>query len=235
MEEQIFISHTFEDVAEVNKLLQELFGDSGIKPFIAAMETWQRGAKPNWLWIKQEIEKSKALFLFVTPSILKREHTQNWIAYETGVAATFNPPKPVWIFQIAPVEFKIPYLTHYILMPEFREQKEREPKPSAVVMTWQNPPWHPPDPELQKKFAESVAASVMVGLRSFTNKLELKYGVKKLEIDKAISITCYNCRLAFKFFDLTETYKSFPCPSCAKDINVPKEGDSSGQPKIARL
>lgn len=230
------MSHTFDDVAEVNKLIQELFADSDIKPFIAAMETWKRRSKPNWLWIKEEIEKSKALFLFITPNILKREYTQNWIAYETGVAATLNPPKPVWIFQIAPIEFKIPYLTHYILMPEITDQKKPEPiRSNTVAMTIET---LKTSPELQKKFIESVTASVMVGIKAVTNKLELKHGVWKLEIERAIDMRCYHCNLQFKFFDMTETRRNIPCPSCSQNIDVPKketEGKESNFRKIERL
>lgn len=199
MEEQIFISHTFEDVTEINKLIQELFADSGIKPFIASVETWRRGSKPNWLWIKEEIDKSKALFLFITPSILKREYTQNWIAYETGIAATLNPQKPVWVFQIAPVEFRIPYLTHYVLMTDVSTKKEASKLPENIVV------------KLFRTFLQAIAFGA------------LREAIKNPKTSLAFDITCLRCRLNFKFLDFTVTYENFPCPSCSNNLEVPKK------------
>lgn len=197
MEEQIFISHTFQDVVEINELIQAFFKDSGIKPFIATMETYRRGEKPNWVWIKEEIEKSKALLLFITPKILEKEHTQNWIAYETGIASASNPPKPVWIFQVAPIEFKIPYLTHYILMTEFATQAEAS------------------------RLSENKIFEVFKMLLQAIGLLGLREAIKKPETSFGLNIKCSNCRVNFNYFDFTLAYKKFPCPSCPNNIEVP--------------
>lgn len=43
----------------------------GIKPVLMEYEKWSREGRPNWMWIKDGIQKSKALFLILTKNIVK--------------------------------------------------------------------------------------------------------------------------------------------------------------------
>jgi len=69
--------------------------------------------KPYWLQIKQQIEKADALILIISEGITQKEFTQNWVAFEVGVAAGCNPPKPVIAIQGQEVRIPMPYVTHY--------------------------------------------------------------------------------------------------------------------------
>jgi hypothetical protein len=37
-------------------------------------EKWSREHKANWMWIRDEIQKSKALFLILTKNIVEKRH-----------------------------------------------------------------------------------------------------------------------------------------------------------------
>jgi hypothetical protein len=52
-----------------------------------------RSQKPHWEQIKDAIQESDAILLILTGGIIRRQHTQNWVAFEVGVAAGCNPPK----------------------------------------------------------------------------------------------------------------------------------------------
>jgi hypothetical protein len=80
-------------------------------------EKWSRNGNPNWRWIKDEIQKSRALFLILAKNIVKKEYTQNWVAFEIGVASTCNPPIPVFVFKEENIDFPVPYLNHYFDQP----------------------------------------------------------------------------------------------------------------------
>lgn len=49
--------------------------------------------EPYWLQIKNQIERSDALILIISEGITAKEFTQNWVAFEVGVAAGCNPPE----------------------------------------------------------------------------------------------------------------------------------------------
>jgi hypothetical protein len=110
---QIFVSHSSKDKPIVDFFLEK-FNDVGVKPVLMEYEKWSRNGRPNWIWIKDEIQQSKALFLLIlTKNIVKNEHTQNWIAFEIEVASTCNPMIPVFVFMEKNVNFPVPYLSHY--------------------------------------------------------------------------------------------------------------------------
>jgi hypothetical protein len=109
---QIFISHSAKDRKAVDYFVEK-FTDTGVKPVLMEYEKWSIEGKPNWKWIKDEIQKSQKLFLILTKNIVKNEYTQNWVAFEVGVASTSNPSIPVFVFREEEIDFPVPYLTHY--------------------------------------------------------------------------------------------------------------------------
>jgi hypothetical protein len=114
MTHQIFISHSAKDKKVVEYFVNK-FADTGVKPVLMEYEKWSRESKPNWKWIKDEIQKSKILFLILTLNLVKTEYTQNWVAFEVGVASTNN--LPVFVFKEEKVDFPVPYLTHCFDVP----------------------------------------------------------------------------------------------------------------------
>lgn len=87
---QVFISHSSRDKNEM-QFFRDLFNDTNVEPIFMEFEKWSRNYNPNWLWIRKEIQKSKALFVVLTKNITERKHTQNWVSFEIGVAAGCKP------------------------------------------------------------------------------------------------------------------------------------------------
>ena len=75
---------------------------------------------PAWKRILDEINRSKALFLLVGKELVKAQavsesdwkYTQNWIAYEIGLACKSNID--VWVITDSiDINFPVPYLNNY--------------------------------------------------------------------------------------------------------------------------
>lgn len=112
MVRQIFISHSGRDSHIVQEILADFEG-TGVKPVLMENES-KAGPLPDWKWIKDEIQRSEALFVILTNGVVRSEHTQNWVAFEIGVAAGCDPPKPVFVIRgESAVNFPVPYLNHY--------------------------------------------------------------------------------------------------------------------------
>jgi hypothetical protein len=108
-----FISHSGKDIEIVEEVLT-VFKHHGRRPYkIITEDELSRTPDPHWLYIKSWIQKSDAVFLILSGGITEQEHTQNWVAFEVGVAAGCNPPKPVIAIKGEDVVIPIPYLTHY--------------------------------------------------------------------------------------------------------------------------
>lgn len=112
MNDQIFISHSHKD-EQIVQYFVDKFDDTGVKPVRMEFEKWSRKGKPNWLWIRDEIKESKALFLLLSKNIIEKQQTQNWVSFEIGVASMCVAPVPVFVFEEERVQFPIPYLSHY--------------------------------------------------------------------------------------------------------------------------
>ena len=102
---------------EISNFFIRKFGDTDVKPVLMEYEKWSRNDRPNWMWIKDEIQKSTALFLILTKNIAENEYTQNWVAFEIGVAATSNPAIPIFVFREQNIDFPVPYLNYYFDQP----------------------------------------------------------------------------------------------------------------------
>lgn len=104
---QIFISHSAKD-KEISSFFIRKFGNTSVKPVLMEYEKWSRNNRPNWKWIKDEIQKSSALFLVLTKNLVKNEYTQNWISFEIEVAATSHPTIPIFVFREHNIDFPVP-------------------------------------------------------------------------------------------------------------------------------
>lgn len=119
---KIFISHSTKD----NKLLEdtkEIFKETKVEPVIYDNEKGEQ-----WKNIREYIRNSDAMFLLlgrdINPDNRDRAHTQNWIAFEGGIACGCEPKKRLVVFHPAYDEknsnkydenkYAIPYLTDYI-------------------------------------------------------------------------------------------------------------------------
>lgn len=122
---QVFVSHTKLDDAICDAFDRVCAGveieryRSEFEDIAAAMK---ETGLPAWSTIKENIEKSKALFLLVGRELTVSQdrgdiawaHTQNWIAFEIGVAC--GKGIDVWVIcdDGIKLNFPVPYLTNYL-------------------------------------------------------------------------------------------------------------------------
>lgn len=117
MVRKIFLSHTKQDKVFLDRL-DSVFGRD-IPSFRSELETI---SKPAWRTLRDEMRKSAAMFLIIgnrfraSQTARNREwhHTQNWIAYEIGLACQLG--LDVWVVcdQKPFLNFPVPYLNNYI-------------------------------------------------------------------------------------------------------------------------
>ena len=119
---KIFLSHSHAD-KDLLRDTKSIFKETNVECVV-----YEGDEDEDWKKIRKEIQDSDAVFLLVGPNISPDQrdsaHTQNWIAFEVGIACGCEPPKRVYAFHNAydpenPNEcnknlFAIPYLTHYI-------------------------------------------------------------------------------------------------------------------------
>jgi len=116
---QIFLSHTRLD-KDFCDYFDSIYARVGIKAFRSEFEAI---TPPAWLTIRNEIRISRALFLLVGGELTRKqsshgiewEYTQNWIAYEIGVASERNIPVWVCVDEGIAINFPVPFLTDYII------------------------------------------------------------------------------------------------------------------------
>jgi hypothetical protein len=113
---QIFESHSKLDEETCNQF-DIAAAREGVKVFRSEYEAI---AAPAWETIKTEMERSRALFLLIGPELVKSQNqgsqdwkfTQNWIAYEVGLACALGID--VWVVcNNVEINFPVPYLNNY--------------------------------------------------------------------------------------------------------------------------
>jgi hypothetical protein len=113
---QIFESHSKLDEATCNQF-DIAAAREGIKVFRSEYESIKA---PAWETIRTEMQRSRALFLLVGPELVKAQaegkedwkFTQNWIAYEVGLACALGID--VWVLcDNVEVNFPVPYLNNH--------------------------------------------------------------------------------------------------------------------------
>ena len=114
---QVFVSHTKRD-EEYCDVFDRACARVGVRAFRSEFEMIRLPALET---IRDAIRKSRALFLLVGKELVSAqalhdsawEHTQNWIAYEIGVAC--QREIDVWVIcDDVEINFPVPYLNNYI-------------------------------------------------------------------------------------------------------------------------
>ncbi len=113
----VFESHSKLDVETCDKF-DKLAARVGIKAFRSEYEAIPT---PAWKTIKSQMRRSKAVFLLVGPKLVEEQakngpdwkFTQNWIAYEVGLACALS--LDVWVVcDGVRINFPVPYLNNYV-------------------------------------------------------------------------------------------------------------------------
>ena len=115
---QIFLSHTKQD-KDFCDYFDSICARVGIQAFRSEFETIE---PPAWATIRSKMRFSSAMFLLVGNQLTMKqashgqewEYTQNWIAYEIGLASQLNIPVWVYVDDNASINFPVPYVTDYI-------------------------------------------------------------------------------------------------------------------------
>ncbi len=119
---EIFVSHSKDDT-NIDYIANTCI-DANTKPILEELENIIvsnqiiTGQVTHWK-IKADIERSKAVFVILSPLIVDEfhKHTRDWIAWETGVAAAYS--KDVWVLEpyseLGKISVVIPYLSQYMV------------------------------------------------------------------------------------------------------------------------
>ena len=115
---QIFLSHTKLDNDFCDRF-DKCCANVGIRRFRSEFAYIEN---PSWQTIKEELGKSKALFLLVGKELVEQQKypynpdwkfTQNWISYEVGIAHQRNID--VWVIcDSVEINFPVPYFNNYM-------------------------------------------------------------------------------------------------------------------------
>lgn len=115
---QVFVSHTKKDKNFCDVFDRVCARVAGVKAFRSEFETI---AVPPWKTIKKSIDASVALFFLVGRKLVESQdsndvewrYTQNWIAYEIGLAC--EKAIDVWaICDDVLINFPMPYINNYL-------------------------------------------------------------------------------------------------------------------------
>jgi hypothetical protein len=188
---QIFISHSGKD-QDVKNEIANVFADTGTKQVFMEYERYSRDGKPNWKWIRDEIRKSKAVFVILTRNINSTPQTRNWVSFEIGVAATCDPPIPVYVFREEDVNFPVPYLSVYFPLRVFKP------------------------PHTTRISASKPANASIIAFRKALQRLVKILILSDLsELSSAALAECEECKNSFSYFG---NMPDFPCPCCTNKI-----------------
>ena len=116
---QIFLSHTRMD-KDFCDYFDSICARVGIRAFRSEFETI---VAPAWFTITSAVRTSTALFLLIGQELaakqashgLEWEYTQNWIAFEIGLAAQLGIPVWICVDEGVTINFSVPYATDYII------------------------------------------------------------------------------------------------------------------------
>jgi hypothetical protein len=115
---QIFVSHSAKDTALKN-FINQAFATTQVAAKYEEIEAILQGRRtaPQ---IVVDIAQSNAVFVLLGESVEKLRHTQQWVLWESGVAAgaALQSNKPVWVFEAYPDRGKlsvaIPHLDDHV-------------------------------------------------------------------------------------------------------------------------
>jgi hypothetical protein len=110
---QIFISHSKKD-KDFRGFFSNAFSGTKVKAIFEEFEKIFKGEITSEQ-IKNDIEKSKAVFVILSQNVQNIHHTRDWINWETGVGIN----KDIWVFepysQFRKISVVTPCLRHYII------------------------------------------------------------------------------------------------------------------------
>jgi len=112
MYKTVFISHSRYDPNL--DFFQKIFSALPIESVWMEFEDIQ---PPPYLSIKNNVNKSDALFVLLSQHLVDKQHTSNWVSFEVGLAT--NRELDIYVFEPIDenVNFAVPCFTHYMRYP----------------------------------------------------------------------------------------------------------------------
>lgn len=183
---RVFLSHTKWDKEFCDKF-DNICSNVGMKRFRSEFAEIDR---PPWRTIKEQLGRSRALFLLVGKELVNRQQaypynrdwkfTQNWISYEVGIAHQRNID--VWVVcDSVQIDFPVPYFNNYV--------------PFGL------------DPGAPMNYINVVLERYLRG-----NNFPITH-----ELD-SVTISCPNCEIEFNLHAIVEVKEVILCPHCLNGI-----------------
>lgn len=216
----VFISHSRQDRALVGKI-RSLLANIGYEAIIEEFIPPESKQPIPYMEIKNKLQMSSFVFLFLTDNVVLTEYTKNWVMFEISQAASLQ--KRLFVFERkgTPIPYPIPYLTDYMIFDETTE--------SYFSIQW-----------IARKASPSIPQNLITaGLGAL---LGLPFGPLGLivgglgglilgpqdaETASIPRITCPYCGVPFNYY--SPYIQTFACPSCRQWITLKtSEGEPVG-------
>lgn len=137
---QIFVSHSKDDTNL--EFFKSVISNVSLKG--VWMEYRDIDLVP-WVLIRAEMARSACVIVALSRPLTQYSyaHTRNWIDFEVGLACAMN--KPVWVFEPwnEPIDFSVPFCTHYTLYEPSNENHIKFFIESFEKYSEDKPPFHP--------------------------------------------------------------------------------------------
>lgn len=185
----VFISHSKDDTN-----IRNFFGNiiNSIEGFNSKFMEFETIKGYPALFIEKIIgnEDVKAVFVLLGSNITKSPYTQNWVAFEVGMAKALK--KDIWVFEEfnTDIKFPIPYLDFYMMYTI--DNKDHFDFIRSLVKQYKD---------------EESLIGILFRLRV---KDRFKFAFKK--------VICPNPRCN-AFYYLLNTIREFKCPVCREPIH----------------
>ena len=205
----IFISHSRKDAEAINAFCQ-VFARTTIR---AVFEEFENYVVPPWVKIKNDVQRSSAVFLLLSPYLSETAYTQNWVSYEVGLASALN--RPVWVYERwqNPAHFPVPYLTDYVVYdPQSREHLD------AVIRLVES---YDPGPSLAGLVLGAlIGGAISGGAAAAAGALIGGAGAAALQRRASgSSVRCphQNCGIQFRIYN---QISQLQCPACRQTFQL---------------
>ena len=202
----IFISHSQKDtdlVVNIKKILENV----GHTPIIEEFIPQESQQQIPYEEIRNNVNKSSFVFLFLTDNVVETDYTKNWVIYEVGVES--NASTRVFVFERSgtPIPYPIPYVTDYALFNPDRTDDMLEIQKLAKGLG-----------KMSKKL---LTAGAGAAAGSIFGPLGIVLGavggyVLGPDSEKPPKVKCPHCNVTFNYYSLR--IKDFNCPCCRKQI-----------------
>lgn len=216
----VFVTHSRHDAPILAHII-ELVRIVGVEPILYQYDSMHTATA--WEEIRNDIQKSHAIFLVLSNNLSSSPNTQNWVGWEVGVACAFN--KRVWVFEELNrgVLFPIPYLTDYVPY-DLSDPRLRE-LISAVAEGY----------KLEPQFMSTVGVGALGGL--LFNWPGLVVGaiigniIGKPKQAPYIELMCYHldCKTRFRTYVWLD---SLECPACQRTLRFRRDELDDGSSVI---